>query len=340
MSVEADDELYVPVGIEEIPREGAPPKLPKPKLAPKTSAGALDFENVKDGARHTLEGLRCFEWAGLFLTLANYLALPALAALAAVSAIDLGGAKSGVSLAGWLLGAAAAGFFVMGFLFLILGAWASHIGRRELGVLQRKEVERAEKYLWRALYILVPGAAVATILGFQESSKYREAVIPLATPLALAVAFVAALLASRYFALFATQYLRNLTPNAGKKGRGRLRASALIAAAIPIAVVFAGLPLLFLDYDDNCTFYGACPTEEAWTAIAPSFGPPAHLSAHLTAYLPIPLAAGSLVVAGLLVLARLFALIGVTGWRRQVREAEVFVRQKVRLIAPEAMPPG
>lgn len=340
VSLEAGDDLYVPVGIEEVPREGAPPKAPKPKPGPKTSAGATDFEYVKDGARHTLDGLRNFEWASLLLTLSNFLALPALALLALVSGANLGGVRAGVSLVGWLLGAGAAGLFLMGFLFLLFGAWASHLGRRELGVLQRREVERAERYLWRGLYAIVPGAAVATVLGFQEKTQYRDAVVPGATLMALAVAFVAALLASRYFALFATQYLRNLTPNSGNKGRRRLRWGAMLAAAFPVAVVFVGLPLLFLDYDDNCTFYGACPQEEAWTAIAPSFGPPAHLSAHLTDYLPLPLAAGSLVVAGFLLLSRLFAFFAVSAWRKQVREAEVFVRDRVRLHAPEAMPPG
>lgn len=335
-----EDDLYVPVGIEEYVREGAPPKPVKPKMAPKTSAGATDFEHVKDGARHTLEGLRSFEWAGLFLTVGNYLALPALAVLAVVSSVNLGGARGAVSLVGWLLGAAAGGLFLIGFVFVIMGAWASHIGRLELGILQRREVEKAERYLWRALYTLVPGAAVALVLGFQERTQYRDAVVPYATPIALAVAFVAALLAAWYFALFATQYLRNLTPDSGKKGRRWLRFCAVVAASLPLAVFFAGLPVLLLDYNDHCEYFGACPQEELWTALAPSFGPPAHLSAHLTDYLPVPLAAGSLVVAALLLVSRLFAVLAVSGWRKQVREAEVFVRDKVRLHAPPPMPPG
>lgn len=336
---------YVPVGIEEVEREGAPPKAPKARAAPKSSAGAIEFEYVSNGAKRTLAGLRSFEWASLFASLSTYISLPVIGLLALVGAanigaVDLGGALPWVGFTGWILGVTTFGFFIFAAFFVILGVRASHQGQSELGVLQRRAVVKAESYFWRGVYTLIPGAGVALVLGFQEATPYREAAVPYATVLALAAGFVSGAIAARYFAAFLSEYLRNLTPRTGAKGRRRFRISTVIAASIPLAVVLAGTPLLWLDYDNLCIYLGACPEAELWTVASPSYGPPAHISKHLVNYIPLPLIVGMMLVVGLLLFGRVFTLVALRSYRAQLREAEILLREKVRARAPPAMPPG
>jgi hypothetical protein len=330
-------ESYIPVGIEEAPREGGEAPAGRAKPTQQASHGIQEMQSVRGGAKHTLAGLRAFEWSSLLLTLSSYLALGAIAALAGASygSLDLGTVGL-LSLAGLVVGLLAFALFLGAAFFALQGFRFSYRGRNELGPLQKKEVEAAGRYFWRGVFVLVISGTGAAAVGLQEGTPLRLAGIPYATSIALLIALVGGFFASFYFAAFFARYLRNLSPGGSKKARRRFRALFVLAATLPIALTVAGVPFVMLDNDYACA-YGVHCGDELWMLGSPSFGPGYHLHRHLmvdggfSTY-----EAAALVVVGLLV-SRLLALLALRSYRKQLQTAELVLRARIRQNAPPAV---
>jgi hypothetical protein len=325
------------VGIEEIPPEGGEVKEGRPKPKQQASHGIQAMQGVAGGAKYTLAGLRAFEWASLLLTLSSYLALGAIAALAGASygTFDLGTVGL-LSLAGLVVGLLAFALFLAAAFFAFQGFRFSYRGRNELGPLQKKEVEAAGRYFWRGIFVLVMSGVGAAAVGLQEGTPVRLASIPYATAIALTVAVVGGFFASFYFAAFFAHYLRNLSPGGSKRARRRFRALFVLAATLPIGLTAAGVPFVMLDNDYACA-YGVHCGDEMWMLASPSFGPGYHLRTHLMVDGGFsPMEAFALVVGGLLV-SRLFAILALRSYRKQLQTAELVLRARIRQNAPPAV---
>ncbi len=335
--VEGSDDLYVPTGIDEVPREGGAAREAPAKATQKASFGITDLEVVKGSARQTLRGLLAFQWTMLFLTLSCYLALGATACVGLAGSGVLGSAGGAASVAGWVVGSIAFALFAAAAYYGARGLRASHLGRNELGVLQRREVEAGERLVWRGVYALSGGLAVAWAFGMQEATPARLANIPSATLIALVAGLAGGLLASVYFSAFFTRYLRNLSPKSSKKDRRRFRMLFVVAGTLPIAIAIAGTPLVVLDNDYGCSYQPETCGGELLTLASPSFGPAYHLRAHLVGDTGFsPEEALVFVVAGLAV-SRVFAVLGLRSYRKQLRAAELLLRQRIRESAPPAV---
>ena len=341
-------DMYLPIGIDEALRESGLPRERRARPTQQASYGVAELEAVRNGAKYTLRGLLAFQWASLFMALAQYAALGAAAALAAAiwtagpSQAAQGSMNGGLfAVLGWVLGSLA-------FILCLLAAWhalagirASHTGRSELGVLQKREVERAESYFWRGVGTLIIGGAVTVMIGMQEATYGRNATFLYATPIALIVAVATGVAVSSFFASFFARYLRNLSPGVSKKSRRRFRRLFVLAWALPVAFAVAGVAATSMASDFDCYFKNGIDCGgQNWTMSSPGFGPPFFLVSKLVyeQYTSFYIAFG--LVAGGLLVSRALGIIAIGSYRKQLRTAELVLRARIRANAPPQAPPG
>jgi len=296
----------------------------------KTSVAAAEFANIKHDARRTLSGLRWFQACLRYAVFSSLLALPALAALAAV-VLNGGGITGPLVLAASWLGAAAFALFLVASVFGFFGILAMHGGRDELGTLQSREVRRAG-FLWiRALIVFLGGAASVYALGLQADTLNRPARIEWALLGATIIALVACGYTASLVAKALQSYVRTLAPRTGRRGRGRFRRRFIFWVTPAAAIALAGLPLIMIDYDQACVDLGGCPADRVLLMFSPSFGPGLYFVSHplIASYAYLPL-----IVLLILVLSRLSALSALRAMDMQLKEAERLILQKLQDMRP------
>jgi hypothetical protein len=341
-------DMYIPVGIEEPVRESGLPREQRARPTQQASFGVNELETVRNGAKMTLRGLLAFQWASVFMALAQYAALAAAAALAGAlftagpAAATQGSMNGGVlAIVGWIAGSLA---FILCFIagwYALAGIRASHIGRGELGVLQKREVERAEAYFWRGVISLMAGGAATVVIAMQEPTYARNATFLYALPIALGVAVVTGIVASSSFGAFFSRYLRNLAPGSSKKSRRRFRLLFVLAWALPVAFAVGGVAAVAMANDYDCYFRnGQDCGGQIWTLSSPGYGPPFFLMGKLVYEQYAAFYTAFALIAGGLVLSRVFGIMCIASYRKQLRTAELVLRARIRANAPPEGPPG
>lgn len=347
MSTASSGDMYVPVGIKEIAREGSAPRELPARPTEQSSQGVQELEAVRNGAKYTLRGLLAFQWASLFMSLSEYAGLATIAlvgaALWTAGAVQAGSGAIELGLFGlaaWAVGIVTLLLFALAVINALLGIRASHKGRTELGALQRREVEAAERSFWRGVIWLTGGAFVTVLLSFQEGTFSRFATIPYATPVALAIGAVTGGIAASYFGGFLGRYLRNLAPGKTKKSRRRFRLVFAIAWALPIAVTLGGVAATVHASEFACLFNDAGCGVEQLTLSAPALGPPFYLVRELVYDQYLGFMTALILVVGGLVASRLIGVFALGSYRGQLRAAEIILRSRIRANKPTEAPPG
>lgn len=327
---EVDEEFDSPVGIEEIKVEGAPTKI-RTRAAPRPSVGAAQFDKLQNNAKRTLRGLRWFGWAARFGTLCNYLALPAAALLVALLFMGGAGANPWAAFGGLLLGLGAFVLFLLAAMSLLLAVIYSHLGRSELGVLQKREIVHSRHKLVRATIVGIGGAAVTIVLGLQAETPTRAPLLDYAIVYSTIAGLVTGALLASMFSSGLQHYLRNLAPRAGRRAQRRFRRYMLWAATPAIAFSLVGVPQIVLEYRQACEDLYGCPQDRLLGLAAPSYVPLSFLFNHPFF---VSIQGLTLLVAAVLIFSRFSALVAMRTWRVQLDEAERLLMTKLRSSAP------
>jgi hypothetical protein len=336
--------MYVPLGIKEAVREDGTPLTERVRPQHQASVGMQELEVVRNGARYTLKGLMAFQWAASFMGLAQFAGLGAVAMLAAAvytagpqQAAD-GNTDGGLmALAGWVLASIAFALFAIAAFESLLAVRASHRGRAELGALQRREVEAAERALVRGVVVLAVGMALTLGLTLQED---RFNARPLAAMAGLVAGVATGFASSAYFASFFNRYLRNLTTRGARKRRRRFAAVFVLGWTLPIGLAIAGVAAVLSVNAYGCYFDESTCGGQIWSLSGPAFGPPFYLTGELVyqQYTTFYTALG--IVAGGLLASRALGLVALSSYRKQLHTAELVLRARIRASAPPEAPPG
>jgi hypothetical protein len=300
---------------------------------PAPSKGAEAFDSVKDGARHTRRGLRRWQEAARWATLAELLGLVAAALLVVVvglASVGFYGAGS-IGLAGMYIGVASLLMWLWALFHYVRGLRSARAGRDELGFLQRRQVDATTARSIRAVAGFAVVGAVAIFLTLQAETVTRAGRLPDAALFGLAVAAVAGVLAVLPTTRGIEGVLRNLTPSAGKRSRRRFILLANLWAVPVIAAYLVGSPFAVLDYEVACQDFGACRSNDLVPLASPAYGAPIAMLSEPPAALSMeaPLV-GALVLFG----ARLAGFQALRLLRSHLEEADLFL---VNHVAARAM---
>lgn len=309
------------------PQEPAPASE-RPRAAPASSKGAEAFESVKNGARHTLRGLREWQAAGRWGMLAQFVSLLAAALLVAVVGLALAGVTSLglVGTAGLYLGVLALILWLWALFHFLLGLRSARRGRDELGYLQRREVDAAFARVLRGLASFAVLAIIAVFFGFQAETIARAGRMPDAVLYGLITGGLAGAVGVWHFSTAVAALLRNLTPDAGKRGRRRLVALLHVWAIPVMAVYLVGAPLAVMNYDVSCQELMQCQTGKIVPVASPAYGAPVRILSEPPAalYLELPL-----IGAALLLVLRLVGYLAMRTFSAQLAEADHFLVRHV-----------
>jgi hypothetical protein len=304
--------------------EGAAQAAPQTARGPAASKGAEAFDAVRNGAKYTLRGLRQWQEATRWATLGQFLGLIAAVLLLAVlglAAAGIGGLGL-LGTAGIYLGVVALLLWLWSMLHFLRGLRSARRGRGELGFLQGREVDAAFALVLRGLVLLVVLGAVAMYVASQAATMARAGRVPDAVAIGLVIGAVAGGAGAWHFASAVEGVLRNLTPRAGKRGRQRFVALAVLASVPAVAAFLVGAPLIGVNYGVACQELGACPGGDLVGTLSPSYGAPLTLltepPAVLIAWAP---AAG----AAVLLLARVLGYRALHALRAHLSEGERFL---------------
>lgn len=302
------------------------------RAAPAASKGAEAFDSVKNGARYTLQGLRGWQAAGRWAQFAQFISLIAAAVLVGRAGLALAGVTGlgFVGTAGLYIGVLALAMWLWALFHFLLGLRSARRGRDELGYLQRRYVDQAFTRVVRGLVAFAVVGVVAGFFGFQAEMIERAGRMPDAVLYGLVAGAVAGAIGVWHFSTAAAGVLRNLTPNAGRRGRRRMVALLHVWAIPVVAVYLVGAPLSVMYFDIACQDLGGCPTSEIVPVVSPSYGAPFRLLSEPPAalYLEIPL-----IAAALLLVLRLVGYAGLRAFNAQLEEADRFL---VRHVAARA----
>ncbi len=291
---------------------------------PAPSKGAQAFDAVKERARHTRRGLRRWQEAARWATLAELLGLVAAALLLGVVGLASAGfyGSGPLALAGMYIGVSSLLMWLWALFHFVRGLRSARAGRDELGYLQRREVDAATVRSIRAVAGFAVVGAIAVFLTLQAETVTRAGRLPDAVLYGLAAAGVAGLLAVFPTTRAIAGVLRNLTPSTGKRGRRRFVLLANLWAVPVIAAYLVGSPLAALDYEVACQDLGGCRSSDLVPMASPAYGAPIALLSEPPAALSLeaPLV-GALVLLG----ARLAGFHALRLLRSHLEEADLFL---------------